>query len=165
LTAKSTRRIARRQYITYNHSIYTCKIKNCVTCADNFIVNLSDHNLSVSEKLVLSKGLTFIPTAKDLTTFEILSDFDRFTNKLCKVIHPPRTVTHNDGFTLYRHDNNINSKTNLLTTYPQFEGTLNAIKNELSLLQPNQSLPQNLSKSQQSALRNLCKNKNTRVPL
>lgn len=56
---------------------------------ENFILNLSDHELTVAEKLVLSKGLTFIPTAHDLTNFEILSDFDMFANKLHKLINPP----------------------------------------------------------------------------
>ena len=61
LTSKASRRAAKRNYIFYHHSLYLCKIKNCVTCAENFIVNLSSHELSVLEKLILSRGLTFIP--------------------------------------------------------------------------------------------------------
>ena len=95
--------------------------------------------LSVPEKLVLSKGLSFIPTAKDLTNFEILSDFNLFTHKLRKCINPPCTNPCTDGFPLYRHDNNMNTKPSLLSTYPQFEGALNSIKNQLSELPTHQS--------------------------
>ena len=40
-----TSKIAPR--INNNHSLYTCKIKNCVTCVENFILNLSGHKLTV----------------------------------------------------------------------------------------------------------------------
>ena len=155
MTSRTRRRQAKRNYIQYKHTIYTCKITNCVTCAENFILNLSDHELTVPEKLVLSKGLTFIPTARDLTNFEILSDFDTFANKLRKRINPPRINPGTDGFTIYRQNKNINIKSNTPTKYPQFEGTLQAMKIQLSELQINQSNSRNLSRAQRTALRNL----------
>ena len=107
----------------------------------------------------MSKGLTFIPTAQDLTNFEILSDFNTFANKLRKRINPPRIYQCTDGFPIYRHNKNTN-KRNLLTKYPQFEGTLQAIKIQLSELQTDQSNMRNLSRAQSKALQNLCKNNN-----
>ena len=77
-----------------NHTIITCCIQNCVTCAENFIVNLSAYELSVLEKFLLSKGLSFIPTAKDLINFEILSGFDRFVHKLYSLITPTIPYTN-----------------------------------------------------------------------
>ena len=145
-------------FINIINTRWVSKITNCVTCAENFILNLSDHELTVPEKLVLSKGLTFIPTARDLTNFEILSDFDTFANKLRKRINPPRINPGTDGFTIYRQ--NINIKSNTPTKYPQFEGTLQAMKIQLSELQINQSNSRNLSRAQRTALRNLSKNNN-----
>ena len=156
---KSPKKSCQKKLYFYHHSLYTCKIKNCVTCAENFIVNLSSHVLSVPEKLVLSKRLSFIPTAKDLTNFEILSDFNLFTHKLRKCINPPCTNPCTDGFPLYCHDNNMNTKPSLLSTYPQFEGALNSIKNQLSELPTHQSNTFNLSRLQRVALVNLCKNR------
>lgn len=117
-----------------HHSLYTCKIINCVTCAENFILNLSNHTLSVPEKLVLSKGLTFIPIAWDLTNFEILTDFNMFADKLCKRINPPCINPCTDGFNLHRHNKNRNNKPNLLTKYPKFEGALEAMKDSLAFV-------------------------------
>ena len=82
---RSQRCIARKQYV--NHSLYTCAIKNGVNCAENFILNLLGYVLSTPEKLLLSKRLPFIPTARDVSSFEILADFNKFVKKLCNKVH------------------------------------------------------------------------------
>ena len=83
----------------------------------------------------------FIPTAPDLTNCEVLFDFDIFADKLCKCINPPQINQCVDGFSLYRHNKSTNNKINLPTRYPHFEGSLQAIKIQLSELKTNQSIP------------------------
>ena len=59
-----------------------------------------------------------------------------------------------------RQNNNTNTKYNIPTKYPQFEGILQMMKIQLSELQIQPSILKNLSRAQRTALRNLCKNNN-----
>ena len=160
LDSKSRRRAAKKHCININHDLYTCKIKNCVSCVENYIVNLSDYELSIPEKLLLSKGLTFIPTAKDVDSFELLSDFNnKFACKLRYRIYPPAS-TPKDGFTLYHKDKYTHKPTNHFTSISLFKGALDNIKIQLSHIKPTRPTLTNLSKRQQLALKNLSKNNN-----
>lgn len=116
---------SQKNYTQFKHDLYNCKINNCILCAENFILNLSGHILTVPEKLLLSKGLSFIPTARDINSFEILSDFNYFAYKLRKQTKPYFICPINDGFTLYRRPIGF---TNMPTNYPLFEGTLEPIE-------------------------------------
>jgi len=62
--------------------------------------------LSPSETFLLSKGLTFIPLAKDISSSEIISDFNKFADKLQKRINPPPIHPNSDGFDPYRKKSN-----------------------------------------------------------
>lgn len=135
------------------HDLYNCKINNCIC----FILNLSGHAFTVQEKLLLSKGLSFIPTARDVNNFEILSDFDYFAYKLRKQTKPHSIRPINDGFTLYRKPTDF---TNMPTNYPLFEGALESIKIQLSQLPTNNKPAFNLSKRQHFALKSLMQNNN-----
>ena len=87
-TLKKRRRAARQHYIKHNHPLYTCYVKNCIKCAENFILNLSGYVLSRMEKILLSMGLTFIPTPQQPTPFEVLRDFNNFSRKLRSMTKP-----------------------------------------------------------------------------
>ena len=105
---------------------------------------------------MLSKGLTFIPSVNDATTFEILSDY--FVDKLHKRINPPTIHPDPDGFDLYK--NKLNTVSTMPTKYASFEGTLEHMKIQLSLLPLPQTVKDNLSRRQREALHKLQRNKN-----
>ena len=81
----------------YNHSLYTCCIKNCIECAEHFILNPPDtyyeDHIIETEVNITKYGigyillrpkkilLTFISTPKEPTSFEVLHDYN-FSNKL-----------------------------------------------------------------------------------
>ena len=63
---------------TLSHNIYSCSNTNCIICAKSLVANPSGKDLSDPQILLLSKGLGFIPTARDS---ELLHDFDSFSKK------------------------------------------------------------------------------------
>ena len=116
--------------------------------------------LSTPEKLLLSKGLSFIPTARDLNNFEIVADFNKFSqklhNKVCQSQHHP----NQDGFDLYRKDKEPNKQISRPTKLLQFKSTLEQMKVALSTLPCNVRVESNLSRRQTTALHNVCRNRN-----
>ena len=62
-----------------------------MVCIDDYITNLSSTPLYLAEKSLLSKGVTFIPTAPDLSQHELLSSFDDFVTKLRAYTIPRET--------------------------------------------------------------------------
>ena len=82
-----------RRKIKQNHTPDNCVNPNCYNCAANNIVNLSKFPLSKAQTIVLSKGLSFIPTTDNATPMEIMKDFNTFTNKakqkLTRMMNPP----------------------------------------------------------------------------
>ena len=158
--ARTKRRKAKGHYIINEHNMYKCKVINCVTCAENFILNLSGHVLSTPEKLLLSKGLSFIPTTKDLNSFKIIADFNKFSqklrNKVCQIRHCP----NQDGFDLYRKNKELNKQIFRPNKFLQFKSTLEQMKVALSTLPCNVRVESNLSRRQRTALHNLCRNRN-----
>ena len=67
------------------------------------------HVPSKTQTLLLSKGLSFVPTAPDAEPIELVNDFNKFTRKVKndynKTINPPRT--HRPKTVV---DNNTNSE-------------------------------------------------------
>ena len=154
--SKTRRRLARKQYILNNHNLFTCHINYSVICAENFILNLSGQVLSTPEKLLLSKGLSFILTARDVNSFKVIADFNKFAQKLrnqaCQYTpRPPQ-----DGFNVFRKTQQQNSQSKP-TKFLQFENTLEHMKLALSNLPCNVKVQSNLSHRQKTALINLCK--------
>ena len=99
-------------------------------------MNLSGYVLSTPEKLLLSKGLSFIPTARDVDNFEILSDFNQFIRKLRNNVHQPTVRSNQDGFNLFRKTTQLNQQSTP-TIYLHFENALKHIEIELSNLSCN----------------------------
>ena len=91
-------------------------------------MNLSGYVLSTPEKLLLSKGLSFIPTARDVDNFEILSDLSE--NFIIKSTNP---LAIRDGFNLFRKPTQLNQQS-IPTKYLHFENALEHMKIELSNL-------------------------------
>ena len=128
--------MAKKHYLSYSHSLYTCAIKNCVICAEHSIMNLSRYVLSTPSKLLLSKGLSFIPTARDVVNFEILSNFNQFIRKLRNKVHQPTVRPNQDGFNLFRKTTQLNQQSTP-TKCLHCENALKHIKIELSNLSCN----------------------------
>ena len=107
---------------------------------------------------MLSKGLSFIPTARDVNSFEVLADFNKFAQKLrnqaCQFTPHP----NQDGFNLFKKTQQQNSQSRP-TKFLQFENTLEHMKLALSNLPCNVKVQSNLSHRQKTALISLCKNK------
>ena len=86
------KKVSRKSRQRYNkciyHNLYHDNVngikKNCITCAKSFVANLSGKDLTDPQILLLSKGLSFVPTAKDASHFE-LRDFDTFCHKICRL--------------------------------------------------------------------------------
>ena len=90
---KKVNRRSRQRYLkhiynnTLSHNIYSCSNANCIICAKSFVANLSGKDLSDPQILLLSKGLSFIPTARDSNSFELLRGFDSFSKKIRALSH------------------------------------------------------------------------------
>ena len=81
-TQKQRQRFNKHKYNEVNiQDNSKCTHHNCIVCIDNYITNISSTLLSLAEKSLLSKGLTFIPTAPDLSQHELLSSFDDFVKE------------------------------------------------------------------------------------
>ena len=104
-------------------------------------------------------GLTFIPTPKEPTPFEVLRDFNNFSRKLRSMTKPVPARTNQDGFNLFKTHQSKSTETISYTNHAHFEGSLDNIKLELtkSIHTTNQS---NLSRRQRQALKNLSENNN-----
>ena len=72
LSRKCRQRYLKHLYKQSNHNINSCFNINCITCAKTYICNLSKRDLSDPQILLLSKGLSFVPTARDSNLFELL---------------------------------------------------------------------------------------------
>ena len=136
-----------------------CTHTKCIYCAEQYIVNFSGATLTDAQKLALSKGLTFIPTAKSHTSMELLNDFNAFSSKLCNKV---LGVDHSskDGFDLY-HKNKQKKNIFRPTNYQNFEGILGEMKQKISEIpMDNIYITQNLSRDEKNALKELIDNTN-----
>ena len=101
-------------------------------------MNLSGKELSDPQILVLSKGLSFIPTARDSSHFELLRDFDHFCQKIQTIAR-----TGCKKFPLKR-----------IVEYKSKQ-TLEAMKVEISNIPTTDKIPHNLPRNERKALREL----------
>ena len=96
------------------HNPDQCHNPSCLTCAELNIVNLSSLTLSRAQRILLNRGLSFVPTAPNATTTELLNDFHQFTartkRQLYRIAKPPKRTGER---TLYRKPppDKIHSKT------------------------------------------------------
>ena len=79
--------------IAQTHTPDNCTDPNCYSSATENVINLSGIPLFKAQTMVLSKGLSFVPTAVNAKPMEILRDFNIFTNKanrkLSQMVNPP----------------------------------------------------------------------------
>ena len=68
--------------VTWATVIFSCIKHNGIICAYTHVTNLSYRTLTESDVFLLSRGLSFVPKARDSSHFELLRDFDVFCNKL-----------------------------------------------------------------------------------
>ena len=96
--------------------------------------DLSDHQI-----LLLSKGLSFVPTARDSSHFELLKDFDKFCNRVrsLSLVHSNKPMVKK--FPLKRISKHTTKRT-LLST-PKLEGALEAMKIEISQIPLTDNIP------------------------
>ena len=103
---------------------------------------------------MLSKGLTFIPSAKPHTPNELLNDFNSFCSKL-RIQVKGTKHTSKDGFDLF-HKNQSHTINSRPTRFQNFEGILSEMKQKISELSPeNVQIKHNLSLAEKQLSRNL----------
>ncbi|CAG2206273.1 unnamed protein product [Mytilus edulis] len=130
--------------------LHTKLVKN----AKLFVKNLSGHNLTDHETLLLAKGVKFIinPSNKNAIR-NVMEDFDEFSRKLrCRYLY-------NDGRIYKRQPFYINSGYKPLDSCPAIENYIFSTKIELSRMKINKHT-RNISAEELSAIRNLKKNNN-----
>ena len=154
-----------KQRIKYKkeHTVENCLNPHCFTCAKNNIINLSDSTLTRNQILLLNKGLSFVPTAKNAPAHEILRDFNTITNKtkrkLKRLINPPRTPRPNDEPTLIRKTEQFNDNTNTQNLGPKpLEDAFLAMKNEIANIKETHTTKYNLTRGERLALTQLSSN-------
>jgi len=142
ITHKITNRKSLKQRKTkqQQHSPEFCINSNCYKCAKDNVVNLSNVELTKPQILLLSKGLSFVPTTKDSSPKEILNDFNSFTaktkNKLRQLINPPRPPRPDDEPALFRAppDSNKNMNTSIHLGPKPLEDAFEAMRLDISKL-------------------------------
>jgi len=95
-TRKQEKRYINRMYnckVSHNHNFYSCTNNHCVTCTKQYVINLSSHTLTEAQISLLSKGLTFVPTANKPNHFELLRDLDHFFYKIQGLLQPSKKHT------------------------------------------------------------------------
>ena len=81
--------------------------------------------------LLLSKGLSFVPTPRDSSHFKLLRDFNKFCNRIRSLSLIGTNKPMAKKFPLKRIFKRFIAKRTLLST-PKLEGVLKAIKIEIS---------------------------------
>jgi len=124
------------------------------------VTNLSSIQLSSAETSLLSKGLNFIPTGRDLNQVEIISSFDDFVMRLRKsTIHVTKHMDGNTNAIKFTSHRMTEQKPTVYQS-PLVEGTLNQIKMALTEINTTQHLRPNLTIEERKALKNLSNNQN-----
>ena len=144
---------------TNNHNIYLCNHNQCIICAKSYVANLSGRTLTDPQILLLSKGLSFIPTCRDATHFELLRDFDAFCHKirsLSKLIRKNRYGYNKDRkrLPLYKKEKCRSRYRRHFASSTDVEGVLETMKLELLNITTT-TTPHNLSPEERKALREL----------
>ena len=154
-----------RRALRTTHDPEHCTNPDCQDCATKNIVNLSNTQLTKTQVLLLSKGLSFVPTAPNAKPTEILRDFNTFKmkarRKLRRMIDPSNTRVHSDEPDLYRrpttHDTNMDNERQQLGP-KVLEDALEAMKVEISDLEQHPTLKHNLSRKERLTLKELTLN-------
>ena len=159
-----------KQRITHHkpHSSENCVNSNCFECAKDNVVNLSNIELTRNQIILLSKGLSFVPTTSDANPKEILKDFNQFTIrtkiKLRKFINPPRSPRPNDEPALVRTNPTSYNDTNTRLGPQPLENAFEAMRMDISklTLDKNKSHKHNdnLTRNEKLALKQLAANHN-----
>ena len=155
ITRKSRQRYLKKLFncnISNQSNIY-CNTPNCISCAKTFVANLSGKDLSDPQILVLSKSLSFIPTARDSSNFELLKDFDHFCQKIRYIARAGFRKPKVKKFPITRVYGYKPKQTTFSTS--KLEGVLEAMKVEISNIQTTDKISFNLSRNERRALREL----------
>ena len=159
--------LKKRKALSRPHAADDCTNPTCFECAKNNIVNLSNITLTRAQILLLSKGLSFIPTATNTKDKDIMRDFNMFANqtkkKLKLMVDPPRTpLKHNSEPDFYR-------KPTTTTNHPGYnqsqqlgpkalEDAFLAMRQELATLTDDPIQKHNLTRKERLALKQLTTN-------
>ena len=153
---KKVNRKSRQRYIKHiykhllSHNIHRCTNTHCITCAKLFVANLSGRDLTGPQILLVSKGLSFIPTAKDSSHFELLKAFNIYIMHHSLGLDVLKTMVKK--FPCKRIQKYKSKQT--FFSFPSYslEGVLEAIKMEISQIPVVDNPPKNLSLSERKAL-------------
>ena len=98
----------RSKHTNQEHKLENCTNPNCLQCATNNIVNLSNIPLTRPQILLLSKVLSFVPTTNCAEPTEMIGDLNIFANKahrkLKQMIKPRRQNDEPDLYRTTKHD-------------------------------------------------------------
>ena len=98
----------RNKHTNREHKPEICSNPNCSKCAADNIVNLSNIPLTRPQILLLSKGLSFVPTTNCAEHAEMIADLNIFANKanrkLKQMIKPCRPNDEPDLYRTTKHD-------------------------------------------------------------
>ena len=140
--------------------MYLCTNQNCISCAKSFVANLSGRPLSDAQILLLSKGLSFIPTPFDSNHFESLKDFDCFCEKIRSLskIKSTNCQNNNNNRKFPRRKIQRRKPKRHFISFTDIEGVFEAIKLEISRVATTDKIPYNLSLEERKALGELKSN-------
>jgi len=155
---RSNNRKSKKNRVPHSsHDANTCTSPDCLTCAGENVINLSNTPLDQSQVTLLSKGLSFIPASADLETKEITHSLNQFITELRLKYADIKTV---DRASNVQHDW---PSTRLLPN--QLENTILAMRNDMAALTDSQTSEEkkiskhNLTRRERFALRRLSKNR------
>ena len=115
---------------------------------------MSGRNLTDPQILLLSKGLSFIPTPRDSTNFELLADFNRFSEKIRSLSKSRQTNNNNNKKFPLRRAQKWKPRQQFFSS-TDLEGVLEKMKLEISCIPTTDKIPHNLSPEERRALREL----------
>ena len=79
------------------------------TTPDENAINLTSTELSQSQKSLLRKGPSFVPTPSDISWYEVRKDFDKFINQLrYRVTHSLEITSSQDNLSEPPTAGNVN---------------------------------------------------------
>ena len=144
------------------HNPDQCYNPSCLTCAELNIVNLSSLTLSRAQKILLNRSLSFVPTASNATTTELLNDLHQFTartkRQLYRIAKPPKLTGER---ILYRKPppDKIHSKTYELGP-KALEDVFEVMRKDIANMTQDPTNKPNLTRNERSALKELASNQN-----
>ena len=148
INRKSKQRYLKYIYKHNQHNIDLCTDCKCITCAKSYVANLSGRILTEPQILLISKGLSFIPTARDANNFELLTDFNKFCNKIRSFFKNKSSFTTNNDTIPKKLPLNRIRKLNSRQAFfssAELEGVLEEMKIKISEISTTDSIPHNLS--------------------